>query len=146
MKRHFRTPVLLAVAAALWAVPCAGQAGGSSDTASVLDGVYTSEQAGQGRQVFDAECALCHSPGEFTGVVFQVSWAGRPLGALFTHLRMTMPMDAPGSLTPAQYASVMSYMLQLNGYPTGEKALPASPDSLNMIRMERIPDDGRGRR
>lgn len=141
MKRYFRTLPFLVAAAVLWTAPCAGQDGGN-DSASVLDGVYTTEQAAQGRQVFEGTCALCHTPAEFTGLPFQVSWAGRPLGALFAHVRMTMPLDAPGSLTPAQYAAVITYMLQLNGYPVGEKALPADPDSLNLIRMERIPPDG----
>lgn len=123
--------------------PASAQSEDGPDTISVLDGVYSEEQARQGRQVFDMECVLCHAPGEFSGTTFQLSWTSRPVGALYSHIQMTMPQDRPGSLTAAQYAAVVAYILELNGYPTGKEPLPTDPDSLSVIQLERNPDDGR---
>lgn len=143
MKRTaFRTTFLLAVLSAFGAAAAAA-AQESPDTISVLDGVYTEEQAAEGQRTFDTECGLCHTPGEFSGPVFHASWGGRPLGALFVHVSQTMPLDRPGALDAAEYASVVSYVLELNGYPAGEKALPANADSLVLIRLDPPPDDGR---
>jgi mono/diheme cytochrome c family protein len=111
-----------------------------ADTISVLDGVYTAEQARRGRQVFERECVLCHGPREFSDRGFQLVWGDRPVGSLYTQIRTSMPLDNPGSLTPAEYASVVAYILQLNGYPAGENALSAEPDSLSRIRMVRRPE------
>ena len=123
--------------------PVSAQSGDGPDTVSVLDGVYSEEQAREGRQVFDMECGLCHAPGEFSGTTFQLSWTSRPVGALYSHIQMTMPQDRPGSLTAAQYAAVVAYILELNGYPTGEEPLPTNLDSLRVIQLERNPNDGR---
>ena len=138
-------PLLLAfLLAGLWSpASLTAQSADEPDTISVLDGVYSEDQARQGRQVFDMECGLCHAPGEFSGTAFQLSWTSRPVGALFSHIQMTMPQDRPGSLSEAQYAAVVAYILELNGYPAGETELTANPDSLSLIQLERHPDDGR---
>lgn len=137
-------PALL-VAALGWTVtsPAAAQSPESGDTMSTLDRVYSEEQAREGRQVFDVECALCHAPSEFSGRLFQLSWTGRPVGALFSQIRGTMPLDRPGALTPAQYAAVVAYLLELNGYPAGDTALPANAEALSRILVEPAPEDGR---
>lgn len=137
-------PALLVVSLA-WVVapPVAAQSPGSDDTTSTLDRVYSEEQAREGRQVFDVECSLCHAPSEFSGRIFQLSWTGRPLGALFSQIRGTMPLDRPGALTPAQYAAVVAYLLELNGYPAGESLLPAEAEELSRILVEPAPEDGR---
>lgn len=112
-------------------------------TRSVLDGVYTEAQATRGQRVYETECSLCHGPRDFSGPVFQLTWAGQRVGALFTHVSMTMPLDNPGHLSPAQYADVVSYILRLNGYPAGEKELPARTEELTRILLERAPTPGR---
>jgi S-disulfanyl-L-cysteine oxidoreductase SoxD len=113
------------------------------DTASVLEGVYTEAQALRGSRVFDRYCSLCHGPREFQGTLFQLTWAGQRLGALFTHISMTMPLDNPGHLTREQYTDVMAYMLELNGYPAGAAELPPVPEVLARIRLDRLPDSTR---
>jgi hypothetical protein len=50
-----------------------------------------------------------------------------------------MPMDKPGSLTRAQYAAVIAYMLRLNQYPAGGTELPSEDAALKRIRFERRP-------
>ena len=110
---------------------------------TVGDGVYTEEQATLGTRVFEAECAFCHAPSEFSGRIFQITWQGRSVGALFTQVKSTMPLDRPGSLTNEQYAAVVAYILRLNQYPAGDTALAPDPDSLNLIRIEPIPGSRR---
>lgn len=141
MKTYLRASAL-AAAVTLIALPCEAQNTTAIDTSSVLEGVYSSEQAAQGTRLFEQQCSLCHFPGEFSGPAFEASWVNRPVGALWGHIRMTMPLDNPGSLSAAQYSAVLAYLLRLNGYPAGEKALPADPDSLAVIRMDPPPDGG----
>lgn len=140
-----RAPSLAALGALalLVAFPAQAQAQDSGESLTTLEGVYTEEQARTGRQLFDSQCGLCHTPGEFSGAIFQRSWNTRPVGAFFTQIRGTMPLDNPGSLTAEQYAAVVAYILELNRYPTGERALPADPDSLSRIQFVPAPEDGR---
>jgi S-disulfanyl-L-cysteine oxidoreductase SoxD len=107
----------------------------------VLTGVYSPEQASQGRRVFDRSCGLCHGPMEFSGRHFQLSWGNQPLAVLYRQIRNTMPVDNPGSLSTAEYAAVLAYLLQLNGYPAGQHALAADVEALGRIRMVPLPDD-----
>lgn len=110
---------------------------------SVLEGVYTADQADRGARVFESECSLCHAPAEFGGRIFQLTWQGRTVGALFTQIRTTMPLDRPGHLSAEQYSAVVTYILRLNRYPHGEHALPTDPDALNLIRIEPLEEPGR---
>ena len=111
-----------------------GQPGGS-----VLDGVFTPAQASRGEATFRRVCAACHDTGEFSGGRFRLSWVGRSAGDLFDTIATLMPEGDPGSLTPAQYAALVAYLLQLNGYPAGEAALPASLSALRALEIVDAP-------
>lgn len=111
-----------------------GQSGGS-----VLDGVFTQAQASRGEATFRRVCAACHDTGEFSGGRFRLSWVGRSAGDLFDTIATLMPEGDPGSLTPAQYAALVAYLLQLNGYPAGEAALPASLSALRALEIVDAP-------
>jgi len=141
MTRSLIVPALL-----LWTLPALPPAHTAAqenqEERSVLAGVYTSDQAQRGAQVFEAECSFCHAPAEFSGRIFQLTWQGRHVGALYSQIRYTMPLDRPGGLTAAQYAAVVAYILRLNQYPTGETDLPADPEALGLIRFEPPPDPG----
>jgi mono/diheme cytochrome c family protein len=100
------------------------------------DSVYTSQQAERGRQLFAAECAACHGGREFTGPLFLRRWGNQPLGTLFNHIRETMPQTSPGSLSTAQTADVVAYLLRLNGFPAGPTELPTAAQELARIRLE----------
>ena len=112
--------------------------------ASVTAGVYTADQAKRGQTVYGDACAKCHlddlsggatSP-PLVGDNFLGGWKGKTLGALFDEVKMTMPFDSPGSLTPAQYADVLAYILQSNKYPTGAKELDKEAGPLQGIKIE----------
>ena len=94
---------------------------------------YTAEQAERGERVFTTVCAVCHGRNEFTGPIFAFTWMEEPVGHLFQHISTAMPQDDPGSLTAAEYAAVVAYMLQLNGRAAGTRELPADAEALGRL-------------
>ncbi|MGH7575496.1 MAG: c-type cytochrome [Longimicrobiales bacterium] len=135
--------VVLGVAGC-WLVIVAGPAHAQNGEASrsVLDGVYAEEQAAQGRARFGDVCASCHATSQFAGSAFQSTWEGRTVRSLFRLIRTTMPYDNPAGLPPDEYAAIVAYILELNGYPPGPSALPEEDAGLNEIRFERRGDSG----
>jgi cytochrome c5 len=135
MRRSSRLLLTAAGLLALHAAPGAAQAGSAADQ-SVLRGVYTRPQSTKGKETFLNICANCHSSGQFKGDNFQRAWAGRTIYDLFSQLQNTMPQDNPGGLSPQEYAAVIAYFLELNGYPTGDVDLPTAAETLKKIRFE----------
>jgi mono/diheme cytochrome c family protein len=123
---------LLAVAAAV---------AGAQARQTVWDAVYTKEQADRGQKLYNEQCGRCHGDGltgvesapPLTGARFADNWEGTPLGDLFERMRMSMPEDKPGSLSRAQNADILAYMLRVNGFPAGEKVLNAEAGALSQI-------------
>lgn len=110
------------------AAPPAGTPGAEPSVA-----YFTAEQATRGQRVFTTICSTCHGRNEFTGPIFALTWKAEPVGNLFEHISTAMPQDRPGSLSPQQYADVLSYILQLNGGAAGDRELP--PDAKLLGRM-----------
>lgn len=131
-------PFVLAAAVGLLSLGGAGElsAQASEELRTASQGVYTAAQATRGKRIYEQECALCHGPREFSGTAFLRRWGNMPLGSLFVHIKNTMPQSAPGILTEAQTADVISYVLQLNGFPTGSSELPGVLDELTQIRFQ----------
>ena len=161
MNSSLSTTRLLMAALALFAVFTAQFTGSSARAAawqdnaerSVWSGVYTEEQSKRGERVYTDTCAMCHAS-ELTGgqVVpplvgddFLAKWNGSMVGDLFEQIRMTMPQDNPGSLSPSQYADVVAYILKKNRFPVGQKDLDGEFDALKTIRIEPSRKPGRER-
>ena len=91
---------------------------------------YTAAQAVAGKAAFDADCAVCHGNTltngtmgpPLAGEAFRAVWAGQSVRALYD-IAKTMPPANPGSLSDATYASIVAYVLQMNGYAAGETPL-----------------------
>ncbi len=91
---------------------------------------YTATQAAAGKTAFDADCAVCHGntlrngtmAPPLAGEAFNAVWAGRSVRELFDSAK-TMPPANPGSLSDETYASIIAYVLQVNGYAANETAL-----------------------
>lgn len=132
---------ILVAACILPASVCPLQAQGraAASVRSTLAGVYTEAQAARGRDTFAGMCQACHTPATHTGPVFLSHWGGRPLWDLFDFLRQNMPQSDPGSLSLAEYAQVMAYVLKLNGMPPGARELPVTPAGLRAIRFDTAP-------
>ena len=106
-----------------------------SSAGSVLDGVFTPAQASRGERTFSDVCAACHDTGEFSGGRFRISWVGRPVGELFETISTLMPEADPGSLSPAEYAAIVAYLLQINNYPAGDTDLPTNVRALGQLEI-----------
>ena len=88
-------------------------------------GVYTEEQAAGGKEVFSRACVECHTRKDMSSADFRLNWSGRSAFDLFDRIRSTMPDASPGSMTVDEYLTVTTYLLKLNGMPTGSIPMPA---------------------
>ena len=110
---------------------------------NVWDGVFTAEQAAQGKVVFDNKCALCHGAElggaemapPLAGGVFMGNWASQSVGDLFTRIHATMPANDPGSLSNAETAQALAYILSYNQFPAGTAVLPSEDAALSQIMI-----------
>ncbi|MBP7777321.1 MAG: c-type cytochrome [Acidobacteria bacterium] len=100
-------------------------------------GVYTAEQANRGVTLYDTSCASCHELGKFKGTEFANAWADKPLTDLHNAVT-SMPMDAPGSMKPEEYADILAYFLSINDYPAGETELAGTEDAIKAIKLDVI--------
>jgi mono/diheme cytochrome c family protein len=102
---------------------------------STESGVFTAAQSARGEELYMGICVSCHPAGTYTTPAFREMWDGRPLSELFTSVSEKMPKNDPGSLTPAEYADVLAYLLKINNIPAGKTDLPADVEVLKEIRI-----------
>jgi S-disulfanyl-L-cysteine oxidoreductase SoxD len=108
---------------------------------SVWSGVYTDAQADQGAVAYKTHCLSCHGDAmtgaeqvpALRGVTFGATWEGVPLSDLFDRMRKTMPPAKSGVVTRQEHASILAYMLRMNGMPAGNAPLASDADSLGTI-------------
>ena len=113
-------------------------------TKSVWDGIYTVEQAKRGSPLYSEQCASCHGPELMGGEMapplasgdFLSGWDGLTVGDLFERIRISMPQNAPGSLSGAQNADILAFMLEANKFPAGTTELGNSAMLLKSIKFE----------
>ena len=111
---------------------------------SQWDGIYTDAQAKRGEATYTEFCATCHggdlSGGEMApslvGGEFASNWNDLSLGELFERMRISMPQNAPGSLSRQQDADILAFMLSKAGFPAGEIELAREAEVLKQIRFE----------
>lgn len=109
---------------------------------------FTEEQVDRGEDVYDDNCSGCHGStlgggGETPGLVgngFRNRWFDDTPHEFFDYISRTMPQQAPGSLTPEEYADVMVFILDKNGYPGGETELPADAEVLATLTFPERPE------
>jgi mono/diheme cytochrome c family protein len=114
----------------------AAQTTGGAEMRPASSGVYTAEQAARGEEAYGANCMGCHNTASHMGDVFIGGWAGRPLSELYGFISAAMPKTEPGSLSKEEYASIVAYILKLNGMPAGKQPLPSDTAALGRIRMD----------
>ena len=91
-----------------------------------------------GAKLYAARCATCHGDAlnggdhgpELKGKGFWAEWQGAPARRLYSRILSTMPMNDPGSLSPAETLSLVAFVTHANGHP-----LPPvkTADDLNAI-------------
>jgi mono/diheme cytochrome c family protein len=115
------------------------------ESASVWDGVYSPEQANQGKAVFSQNCQSCHQEGlvgklgtapPLTGAQFKENWNGLTAGDIFKYIKTSMPRGSTTRLSAEDVAKVVAYVFTVNGFPAGQKELPTSDAQLQTIRFD----------
>jgi S-disulfanyl-L-cysteine oxidoreductase SoxD len=120
---------------------------GQDATRTVWDGVYNEEQAQRGRAVFLDQCSNCHGRDlegadmtpPLTGGVFLSNWDGLTLGDLADRIRVSMPLNSPGTLSRQQTVDVVAYILRFDQFPAGKEELPRESPALKQILFKARP-------
>ena len=104
--------------------------------------VYSQAQAATGRGLYVEHCAACHgmmlegqNSVHLSGATFQVRWADEKhtVDDLFYIVRTLMPYGQPATLSKQDYVDIVAYILMMNRFPAGNRALPADPAVLKEI-------------
>ena len=117
----------------------------STTQISNSEGVYSSDQARSGAELYARECAFCHggtlrgseAGSALIGEAFWTHWAGQPLADLFEVTKNTMPVSNPNGLTSRQYTEILAFILRQNGLPVGRESLSIEQEGLANILLER---------
>jgi quinoprotein glucose dehydrogenase len=137
-----KTTILIAACAVLSVVT--GLQVVRAQAKSVVEGVYTEDQAKKGAALYKEQCAACHGddlagndiiPG-LTGDTFATNWTGKSVGELYEKINLTMPALNPGSLTGDQTAEIIALILSTNKYPAGKMALANTMEALNPVKID----------
>jgi S-disulfanyl-L-cysteine oxidoreductase SoxD len=107
---------------------------------TVRDGVYSDAQATRGQAIYQKQCASCHGA-KLEGLqgppliadAFLSRWHTQPLSDLAGKIRNTMPVGAPGSLTPQQSTDLVAFILKSGSFPAGKTDLAADEATLGKI-------------
>lgn len=108
-------------------------------------GLYSAGQAIRGRKLYERYCTSCHgaklegNPGApLAGPAFLSRWADgqHTLDDLFYIIRTLMPYNEPGKLTKQQYADILAYVLEVNGFAAGGEDLAPSPVALKKVTLQ----------
>jgi S-disulfanyl-L-cysteine oxidoreductase SoxD len=110
---------------------------------TVWSGVYSQDQAARGKTAYAGACASCHGESmagidvapALVGSNFLNNWNGTSAGDLFDRIKTTMPLNAPGSLDGRTVSDIEAYLLQSNGFPAGQTALPPSQPMMAGIKI-----------
>ncbi len=116
------------------AVPATGQAQSaapSPDSAAAA----ALRQLDVGEQWFKSVCMECHATGNLTNPDFRLAWRGKSALELFERIRSTMPANKPGTLTQGTYASIVAYLMKVNGMPVGTRRVSSDSSALASIRL-----------
>jgi polar amino acid transport system substrate-binding protein len=113
--------VLGALAWAAVSQPARGEAGRA---------LYTAAQAEMGAHQYAAYCVTCHGADlrgpqlPLKGAAFEsLGETGMTLGQFFDFVVRDTPAGSMQSLTHEQYVEIMAYIMQQNGYASGDRPL-----------------------
>ena len=133
----------LMIAAVSLGLAAGGAALAQAPARTVWDGVFTADQAAQGKALFNNKCAICHGAEmngaemapPLAGGAFLANWSNVPVAEFFTRIHSTMPANDPGSLSNAETATILAYILSFNKFPAGATPLPSDDAGLGAIAL-----------
>mgnify|MGYP001200448983 FL=1 len=125
------TVAILAIGGSGGAAPLVSARHTQATQMTVWDGVYTSDQAARGRDVYVSHCSSCHladlggsaEARPLVGDGFMLDWREDNLNSLFNRVRTLMPFDDPATLEAGAYLDSIAYILQANEFPAGNREL-----------------------
>jgi len=132
------------IALAATVILCGGVAASAQDQPAAP--LFAAAQAERGQSTYRQNCQDCHGTtldnGEFGGPplkggYFRTRWGNGSVAALYGYVSATMPPDRPGQLSPQTYADLVAFILSSNGYPAGDKELPADPAAQQSMSLKR---------
>jgi cytochrome c len=87
---------------------------------------FTAEEARSGRDSYGSFCTFCHgknlegsSGPSLIGKAFKAGWSKHSVAELYVFVQHTMPFCAGGSLSDAEYANIIAYILSRNEVEAG---------------------------
>lgn len=99
---------------------------------NTLEGIYTPEQAGRGRMVYENICSNCHNTEDWQDEAFLARWDGESVYRFWTYIYEQMPEgEPPYTLAREDVTDVLTFILQLNGLPSGDAELGSDDDSID---------------
>ena len=107
---------------------------------------FTADQVARGKLAYGRACLDCHGEaldnGEFggpplRGADFLRRWTRGTVGALYAYTKSRMPVDRPGALGDQAYADLVAFILDANGYPSGDNELPTDRKAQALMRLHR---------
>jgi alcohol dehydrogenase (cytochrome c) len=103
---------------------------------------FTASQASAGGILYTEKCAGCHGGAlegrggpALSGPQFTGKWVGSHTIGELLYVLHQMPLDAPGSLTEAQYTQLGAFIFLRNGYRPGPVELGASTESKGILSL-----------
>jgi mono/diheme cytochrome c family protein len=143
MRHVLKFKLAAGLAVALAAMPMTAVA----QDKTVLDGVFTEDQADRGQDVYKKNCQTCHGPtlrGTPGGVAlvgnrFNTTWEGKTLADLYTFIHDKMPAGKPATLSPELYIDVTAFILSKQKYPAGDAELVPDTAVLGTIQIVKAP-------
>lgn len=104
---------------------------------------FTQAQADQGRQIYEAQCGLCHGRHLEGGEAPQLSGIDvmqnfDSAGGLYEFFSVAMPPQAPGQLGDEAYLAILAHIMSVNGATPSGTALTADLDALHGISIAHL--------
>lgn len=122
-------------AALLTVIPGSMQAQATASPSADSLAAVAARQLEVGEQWFRSVCMECHATGTLSNPDFRLAWRGKNAFELFERIRSTMPASKPGTLTQGTYASIVAYLMKVNGMPVGARRVSSDSSALASIRL-----------
>jgi hypothetical protein len=131
--------------AAIICVTLAAALAAQEPAQKIWTGIYTEEQAGRGQEHFAKSCSNCHNADlngndrgpALKGDRFLGNWLNGSVGSLFSKIRFFMPATYPETVPDGDKIEILSFLLKVNGFPSGAGVLPLDQEELDKIPIVR---------